>query len=104
LHKQLPSAARARLRVHIVAERPPTGAPIGDDTARRSLGGILADAQERGLVGQNVVYSMRISRRSRPADGNGKLKIGIDIPSPAEMRAIVAALAALDAAGTGRCC
>src|SRR5262245_20825586 len=26
--------------------------------ARRSLGGILADAQERGLVAQNVVYSL----------------------------------------------
>jgi integrase len=57
--------------------------------ARRSLGGILADAQERGLVAQNVVYSLRKNRRSRRADGNGKLKIGVDIPSPAEMRAIV---------------
>jgi integrase len=60
--------------------------------ARRSLGAILADAQERGLVAQNVVYSLRKSRRSRRADGNGKLKIGVDIPSPAEMRAIVGKL------------
>ena len=58
--------------------------------ARRALGGILADAQERGLVGQNVVYSLRKNRRSRRAEGNGKLKIGIDIPAPAEVRAIVA--------------
>jgi integrase len=57
--------------------------------ARRALGGILADAQERGLVAQNVVYSLRKSRHSRRADGNGKLKIGVNIPSPAEMRAIV---------------
>jgi integrase len=64
--------------------------------ARRALGGILADAQERGLVAQNVVYSLRKNRRSRRADGNGKLKIGIDIPSPAEMRAIVTALATID--------
>ena len=73
--------------------------------ARRSLGGILADAQERGLVAQNVVYSLRKNRRSRRADGNGKLKIGVDIPTPAEMRAIVAALAtsATPRAG-GRCC
>jgi integrase len=35
---------------------------------------------------------MRKSRRSRRADGNGKLKIGVDIPSPAEMRAIVSKL------------
>src|SRR5262249_53528781 len=60
--------------------------------ARRSLGGILADAQERGLVAQNVVYSLRKNRRSRRADGNGKLKIGIDIPAPAEMRAIIGKL------------
>jgi integrase len=66
--------------------------------ARRSLGGILADAQERGLVAQNVVYSLRKNRRSRRADGNGKLKIGIDIPTPVEMRAIVGALGA----GAGR--
>ena len=60
--------------------------------ARRALGGILADAQERGLVAQNVVYSLRKNRRSRRADGNGKLKVGVDIPTPAEIKAIVAKL------------
>jgi integrase len=59
---------------------------------RRSLGGILSDAQERGLVAQNVVYSLRKRRRSQRAESNGKLKIGIDIPTPAEMRAIVGKL------------
>jgi integrase len=59
---------------------------------RRSLGGILADAQERGLVAQNVVYSLRKNRHSRRADGNGKLKAGINIPAPAEMRTIVGKL------------
>jgi integrase len=63
---------------------------------RRSLGGMLADAQERGLVAQNVVYSLRNNRRARRVDGNGKLKIGIDIPAPAEMRAIVGKLDAAD--------
>jgi integrase len=60
--------------------------------ARRSLGGILADAQERGLVAQNVVYSLRKNRRSRRAEGNGKLKVGIDIPAPDEIRAIIGKL------------
>ncbi len=60
--------------------------------ARRLLGAILADAQERGLVAQNVVYSLRKNRRVARADGNGKLKIGVDIPAPAEMRAIVGKL------------
>lgn len=60
--------------------------------ARRVLGGILADTQERGLVGQNVVYSLRKNRRAPRADVGGKLKIGVDIPAPAEMRAIVGKL------------
>jgi len=60
--------------------------------ARRSLGALLADAQERGLVGQNVVRSLYTRRRSRRTEGNGKLKIGIDIPSPDEIRAIIAHL------------
>jgi integrase len=68
--------------------------------ARRSLGAILADAQERGLVAQNVVYSLRKRHRSHRAEGNGKLKSGIDIPAPAEMRAIVGSLDA--AAGRHR--
>jgi integrase len=67
--------------------------------ARRSLGALLADAQERGLVAQNVVYSMRKNRRDRRAESNGKLKIGVDIPSPDEVRAIVAALPRLADAG-----
>ena len=60
--------------------------------ARRSLGGILADAQERGLVAQNVVYSLRKRHHSRRVEDNGKLNAGVDIPTPAEMRAIVGSL------------
>ena len=60
--------------------------------ARRLLGAILADAQERGLVAQNVVYSLRKNRRTARADGNGKLKVGVDIPAPAEVRALVGKL------------
>ena len=58
--------------------------------ARRSLGSLIADAQERGLVAQNVVRSLRTSRRGQDARierrRNGKLKIGVDIPSLVEMR------------------
>jgi integrase len=66
--------------------------PVMVRIARRALGALLADAQERGLVAQNVVYSMRKHRRSSRVDGNGKLEIGLDIPTPDEMRAIVAKL------------
>ena len=61
---------------------------------RISLGALLADAQDRGLVGQNVVHA-RARRRRQGKDArvaarqNGKLKVGIDIPSPDEIRAII---------------
>jgi integrase len=64
---------------------------------RGSLGAILADAQERGLVGQNVVHALS-KRRGRGKEARaekrqkGKLKIGIDIPSPAEIRSLIHAL------------
>jgi integrase len=64
---------------------------------RGSLSAILADAQERGLVGQNVVRALRARRRrgqEARADRRqkGKLNIGVDIPSPDEIRAIIACL------------
>jgi integrase len=63
----------------------------------RSLGSILADAMERGLVAQNVVRSLR-SRRHRGKEARadrrqkGRLKAGVDIPTPDEMRAIIGKL------------
>jgi integrase len=62
-----------------------------------SLGAILADAQERGLVNQNVARALRVRRqRGKEARADkrqkGKLKIGVDIPTPHEIRAIIAAL------------
>jgi integrase len=64
---------------------------------RGSLGAILADAQERGLVGQNVVRNLRARRRRGKevrADKRqkGKLKVGVDIPSPDEIRTFISAL------------
>jgi integrase len=62
---------------------------------RSSLGSILADAQERGLVGQNVVRNLRVHRRGKDGRADkrqGKLKIGVDIPSPDEVRALISAL------------
>ena len=61
---------------------------------RASLSAILADAQERGLVGQNVVRNLR-ARRQRGKEARadkrhkGKLKLGVDIPTPDEVRAIL---------------
>ncbi len=64
---------------------------------RGSLSAILADAQERGLVGQNVVRALRARRRrgeEARADKRqkGKLKVGVDIPTPDEIRTLIAHL------------
>src|SRR6185369_6171399 len=61
---------------------------------RGSLGSILADAQERGLVARNVVRELRSRRREgkeRRAERRqkGKLKVGVDIPTPDEIKRIL---------------
>src|SRR5215831_3705160 len=63
----------------------------------RSLGSIVADAQERGLVAQNVVWNLSRERRSggeahTDRRRRGKLKVGVDIPTPTEISAIIAHL------------
>lgn len=59
-----------------------------------SLGSLFADAQERGLSSRNPVRDMRGRRRrgkERQAAKRhrGRLVVGVDIPSPSEVRAIV---------------
>ncbi len=61
---------------------------------RGSLGSILADAQERGLVARNVVRELRSNRRrgkERRAERRqkGKLKVGVNIPTPDEIKRIL---------------
>ena len=61
-----------------------------------SLSSLLSDAQGRGLVSRNVVRDHRKTRRrgaERQAEKRqrGKLKVGVDIPTREEIRAIVGA-------------
>ena len=63
---------------------------------RTSLSALLSDAQERGLVSRNVVRELRRGRKrgkERQAERRqkGKLKIGVDIPTREEVKAIVEA-------------
>jgi integrase len=58
--------------------------------ARRILGTILTDAQERGLVAQNVVRGLRSRRGKEHRAEAGKLEVGVDIPSPDEVRTLIA--------------
>jgi integrase len=51
----------------------------------------LADALDRGLVRQNVVRGRSQARRSVDKR-KGKLKVGVDIPSPDEIRRLIAHL------------
>jgi integrase len=54
------------------------------------LGAILGDAQERGLIAQNVVHSLaRKKHRQTERRQRRALKVGVDIPSPDEIRAIL---------------
>jgi integrase len=86
-----------KLRLGAPAPGEEMGSPRSDAMVRKiriTLGAILGDAQERGLVAQNVVRSLRKARRRRreqaSPDWNGnKLRVGIDIPTPAEIKAIV---------------
>lgn len=57
-----------------------------------SLNSILATAQESGFVAQNVVRNVtgRKKKRSK-AEQKRKLRIGVDIPLPAEIKAMVEA-------------
>ncbi|MBO9108688.1 site-specific integrase [Agrobacterium sp. S2/73] len=61
-----------------------------------SLGSIIADANERGLATRNPVRDIRSSRKGRDRRQEkrqkGKLVVGIDIPTRAEIKALVAAL------------
>jgi integrase len=58
-----------------------------------SLSSILADAQDRGLVAQNVAHQRRV-RNKGTANARQKrlLQVGVDIPTPDEIRAIIGSL------------
>jgi integrase len=69
--------------------------PVMVNYVVRSLGALLADAQERGLVVRNAVRELSRHRgkgKDRQNERhNGKLKVGIDIPTNDEIKRILAA-------------
>lgn len=61
-----------------------------------SLGSILADAQSRGLVIRNAVHEVSRARTSRPASetrAKARLRVGVDIPTNDEVKALLRAAA-----------
>jgi len=76
------------------------GFPRSSTMIRRivtSLSALIGDAQERGLIARNVVRDLR-SKRTRGKEKaienrhKGKLQIGVDIPSPDEIRKFLGAI------------
>src|SRR5215472_10544596 len=59
-----------------------------------SLSSILSDAQDRGLVAQNVAHQRRARNKKGSHQTRQKrlLEVGRDIPTPAEIRTIIAGL------------
>ncbi|KHJ55138.1 integrase [Aureimonas altamirensis] len=61
-----------------------------------SMGSLVADAQERGLVARNVVRDMRARRgsgeRRQDQRQKGRLKVGVDIPTREEVKALLTVL------------
>lgn len=65
------------------------------DMVRRvtvSLGSILADAQSRGLAIRNPVHERKRARSTTATRAKTKLQVGVDIPTPEEMRAFLGTL------------
>jgi integrase len=57
------------------------------------LGSILSDSQERGEIAHNAVRSLSKRRKKGAGERRGqKLKVGVDIPTPDEIGAIIASL------------
>jgi integrase len=54
-----------------------------------SLSAILADAQDRGLVAQNVMHRRQMKNGHVGARQKRRLEIGIDIPTVAEVRTVL---------------
>ena len=64
-----------------------------------SLSGLLSDAQERGLVARNVIRDMKARRGSsdRQAEkrAKGRLKVGVDLPTREEVKALLGHLSGI---------
>jgi integrase len=59
---------------------------------RRSLGTLIADAQSRGLIVRNPVHETRAKKKTKREGARGsRLKIGINIPTPSEIKSIIQA-------------
>jgi integrase len=90
---------QSKLRKGVPAPGQAEAEPRTADMVKRvttSLGSLIADAVERGHVGTNVVRNLRANRkrgkeRNAERRTKGRLKIGVDIPTPSEIESILGA-------------
>lgn len=94
---KLPALTIAKVRVFEDDLREAERSPAMIKKVLVSLGTMIADAQERGLVARNVVRDIKGRRgageKRQEKRQKGRLKIGVDIPTRDEVKALVAHLA-----------
>jgi integrase len=66
-----------------------------------SLSSILGEAQDRGLVAQNVMHRRRARNGYSDTRQKRRLEVGVDIPTPGDIRALIPHLR--DGRGTAPC-
>jgi integrase len=93
---RLSSLSIAKIRAFEDELREGERSPVMIKKVLVSLGTMIADAQERGLVARNVVRDMKARRGSgekrQEKRQKGKLKIGVDIPTRDDVKALLAVL------------
>lgn len=93
---KLSSLSIARVRAFEDSLREADRSPAMIKKVLVSLGTLIADAQERGLVARNIVRDLKGRRGSgdkrQEKRQKGRLKIGVDIPTREDAKALVAVL------------
>ncbi|KSV84564.1 integrase [Sinorhizobium sp. Sb3] len=93
---KLPALTIAKVRVFEDDLREVGRSPAMIKKVLVSLGTMIADAQERGLVARNVVRDIKERRgageKRQEKRQKGRLKIGVDIPTRDEVKALVTSL------------
>lgn len=91
-HEKLSKITVPAVRAYADTLRTEGRSPAMVKKALTALGAILSDAQERGLATRNAVKEMRRRRNGAEKRSRRLLEVGVDIPTPEEMRAFLAAL------------
>ncbi len=93
---KLPSFSIAKARAFEDQLRDAGRSPAMIKKVLVSLGSLIADAQERGLVARNVIRDMKKRRGSsekrHEKRQKGRLKIGVDIPTREDVKALLGVL------------